>query len=449
MVDLAVAPDERSLARARRLRAAVATSALSKVSSVAYQIVAVPVIIASVGSNGYSQFAVVLAAFGWLGPLFFGLGSAVTERIASDATRPISAQTRGTFMTALSVTGALLGIFFLGGVLLFLSRPAGQPDETALLLAGLATGLVVGGGVFDSALLGLQLSYVTNLLAFASSLVAIAATVAAAVIAPTVGAMVLATLGPVVLAKAISGFMLRRAEPGLWGRTRDIAWRAAPRIAGRGLVFAAISFSSFLSLDAGLLVVAARLGTDEVPAAALVLRVLPLVLSIVAIIMVPLWPAIAEAAKDGDVHWIARAGGRAAALVAAYAVTAALVVVVTGEKVVAIWTGGRIPVSFDMLVAAGGLIITFSFENVTQTLLFGLGRAGGLAAVLLFRSALSLILVWVLAGMVGQEAALAGPIIAALLTSSWLLPLLVVRGVRAAARLQPGHLGRRPGGNLG
>ncbi len=448
MADLSVEPDIRSRARARRLLAAVASSALSKVSSVAYQIIAVPVIIASVGSDGYSQFAVVLAAFGWLGPLFVGLGSAVTERIASDSSRPISDQTRGTFMTALSVSGALLGVFFLGGSLLFLSRPAGQPDQTALLFAGLATGLAVGGGVFDSGLLGLQRSYVTNLLSFASSLVAIGATVAAAIIAPTVGAMVLATLGPVVLGRAVSAFVLHRVEPGLWGRIRDIAWRAAPRIAGRGLVFAAISFASFLSLDAGLLVVAAKLGTTQVPEAALVLRVLPLVLSIVAIIMVPLWPAIAEAAKDGDVHWIARAGGRGAALVMAYAIVAALVVVVGGERFVELWTGGRISMSFDLLVAAGGLIITFSFENVTQTLLFGLGRAGSLAAVLLLRSVLSLILVFLLAGVVGQEAALVGPIIAALLTSSWLLPLLVVHGIRAQARLQPGPRGRRPGGNL-
>jgi O-antigen/teichoic acid export membrane protein len=424
-------PDRRSLARARRLRAAVASSALSKVSSVAYQVLAVPLIFASVGSAGYSQFAVVLAAFGWLDPLFVGLGSAVTERISSDGSRPISAQTRGTFMTALSVSGALLGVFLLGGTLLLLTRPPGEPDHAALVLAGLTTGLVVGGGVFDSGLLGLQRSYVTNLLSFASSLVAIGATVAAAVIAPTVAAMVVATLGPVVLAKAVSGFVLYRVEPGLWGRVGDIAWRAAPRIAGRGLVFAAISFASFLSLDAGLLVVAGKLGTTEVPAAALVIRVLPLILSIVGMITVPLWPAIAE---DGDVHWIVRVARRSAAFVMAYAITAALVVVIAGQKVLGLWTGDRISMSPNILVAAGVLIIMISFENLAQTVLFGLGRAGILAAVLVSRSILSLILVLLLAGVVGQQAALLGPIISGLLVSSWLLPLLVVRGVRAKAR---------------
>ncbi len=422
-------PDARSVARARRLRAAVASSALSKVSSLAYLVLAVPLILASVGPDGYSQFAVVLAAFGWLDPLFIGLGSAVTERISSDSQRPISAQTRWTFMTALSAAGILLVLFLLGGALFVLTRPSREPDQSALVLAGVLTGLIVTGGVFDSGLLGLQRSYLTNLLSFGSSLVAIAATVAAALLAPTVGAMVVATLGPVVLAKAVSGLALYRVEPGLWG-ARDIAWRATPRIAGRGLVFAAISFSSFLSLDAGLLVVAGRLGTTQVPAAALVIRTLPLILSIVGMITVPLWPAIAEAAETGDLRWIARAGGRVSALVLAYAVAAALLVIVAGQTVVGLWTGHRLVMSSDILVATAGLIIMISLENVAQTVLFGLGRAGTLAVVLVSRSILSIVLVYLLAGSFGQQAALLGPIVSGLLISSWLLPVLVLRGIR-------------------
>jgi len=427
-------PDGSSVARARRFRAAVASSALSKVSSVAYQVLAIPLIFASIGSAGYSQFAVALAAFAWLDPLFIGLGSAVTERISSDPSRPLSAQTRGAFMTALAVSGALLGVFLLGGSLLLLTRAPGEPVNAALVLAGLTTGLVVGGGIFDSGLLGLQRSYVTNLLSFASSLVAVGATVVAAVIAPTVGAMVVATLGPVVLAKAVSGFVLYRVEPGLWGRVTDVAWRAAPKFAGRGLVFAAISFASFLSLDAGLLVVAGRLGVTQVPAAALVIRVLPLILSIVGMITIPLWPAIAEAAGEGDVHWIVRVARRSAAFVLAYAIIAALFIVIAGGKVFGLWTGDRISMSPSILLDAGVLIVMISVENLAQTVLFGLGRAGILAAVLVFRSIVSLILVFLLAGVVGQQAALLGPIISGLLVNSWLLPLLVVRGVRARVR---------------
>lgn len=434
MAGLSAESDARSRARAQRLRLAVASSILSKVGSVAYLFVAVPLIIASVGSNGYSQFVVVIAAFGWLGPLFVGLGSAVTEQIASDVARPISAETRGTFMTALSVSGLLLAVFFVAGAALLLLGAGDAPDHTALVIAGLATGLSVGGGVFDSALLGIQRLQVTNVLSFASSVVAVVATVVAAVIAPTVAAMVLATLGPVVVAKVISGYVLHRDEPGLWGRLGDINWRAAPRIAGRSLVFAGISFATFLSLNAGLIVVAARLGTTEVAEVALVVQLLPLALSIVGMIMVPMWPAIAEAAADGDMHWIARSGGRAAALVMAYALVAGVGLVVLGQKLISIWTSGRIIVPAEILVGAAALIIISSFENVTQTLLFGLGRAGSVAAVLLLRSVLSLILIFALTDQLGQAAVLVGPIFSALITSSWLLPVLVIRGMNAKDR---------------
>lgn len=428
--------DPRSRARARRLRLAVATSVLSKAGSVAYLFLAVPLIISSIGSTGYSQFVVVIAAFGWLGPLFVGLGSAVTERISSDSTRPISLRTRATFMTSLSVSGVLLGVFFVVGAVVLLTRPPGEADHSALVIAGLATGLGVGGGMFDSALLGLQRLQVTNVLSFASSLVAVAATVAAAILAPTVGAMVLATLGPVVLARGISGYVLHRDEPGLWGRFADIDWRAAPRIAGRGLVFAGISFASFLSLGAGLLVVAGSMGSGQVAEVALVVQLLPLAFSIVSMIMVPLWPAIAEAAADGDVRWIARAGGRAALLVMPYSIAAGLILVIGGDTLVGLWTGGRISLPFDILLAAAGLIVITSAESVTQTMLFGLGHAGAVAAVLLLQGVLSLAFVYLLTNGFGQAAVLVGPIVAQLLTGSWLLPVMVVRSFRARDRLR-------------
>lgn len=397
-------------------------------------ILAVPLIVSSVGSNGYSQLAVILAAFGWLGPLFVGFGSAVTERIASDVARPISDQTRATFMTAVSVSGALLCTFALGGAFLLLVRPTGESGHAVFVVAGIATALGVSGGIFDSALLGLQRSYITNLMSFAASLAAVGATVVATTIAPDVGALVLAGLGPVVVARAASGYLLRRVEPGLFGRIGDVAWRTVPRLAGRGLVFAGISFESFLFTDAGLLIVGARLGSSEVAEVALVMRVLPMILGVVGMITVPLWPAFAEAAGDGDVRWIARTGTRAAAFVMGYAAIASVLVVVGGEKIFSLWTGGRISVSFEILLGAGAMIIISSFESVTQTLLFGLGRAGTVAAVLMFRSVVSILLVAVMTGTLGQAAALAGPVVASLLSSAWLLPVLVARNVRAKRR---------------
>jgi len=435
VVDQAAESAARSRVRGRRLRAAVASSVLSKVGSFAYQILAVPIIIAAVGSGGYSQFAVALAAFGWLGSLFAALSGPVTERIASDRSRPLSAGTRGTFLTALAIAATLIAVLLALETAVLVIRPSEGSDFSALAVAGLATGLTMGGGLFDAALLGLQRSYVTNVLSFASSLAAVIASAIAAVVVPTVAAMVLATLGPVVFARAMSGLALRRLESSLRGGLRDVSLRLAPAIAGRGLAFAGISFASFLSLDAGLLVVAAQLGSTRVAEVALVVRGLPLLLSVVGMIIVPLWPAITEAAASGDVHWIARAGGRATLFVMGYATAGALVIVVGGDRIVSLWTGGRISIPFEILLATGVVLITLSLENLTQSMLFGLGRAGTVAAVLLLQGLISIGLVVVLAASLGQVAVLVAPIVSALLTSSWLLPLLVVRGFRARARM--------------
>jgi O-antigen/teichoic acid export membrane protein len=109
-------------------------------------------------------------------------------------------------------------------------------------------------------------------------------------------------------------------------------------------------------------------------------------------------------------------------------------VIIGGDSIVGIWTGGRLALPVEVLVATGAVIITLSLENLTQSMLFGLGRAGTVAAVLLLQSLISIALVFLLATSLSQVAALAAPVIAAIATSSWLLPLLVIRGYRAKAR---------------
>ena len=418
-------------ARVQRLGAAIATSFVSKVGSVAYQIVAVPLVIASLGVGGYSKFAVVMAAFGWMGTLSVGFGPTVTEKIVSDRIHPISPEVRETFMTALAASAALLGVVLVVTVPLLAQQDSGgSSDGSTFAIAGLASAMAISGAVFDSALLGFQRAHVTNLFSFVSSVLALAATILAARLFPTVSAMVIAALGPVVLARGMSAVALHRAEPSLFGRLRDVKLRAVPPIARRGIVFAGIALAAFLELQGGLLVAAAQLGSTNVAEAALVLRALPLLSSVVAMITVPLWPAVAEAVRDGDIRWVRKAWARASALVMIYAIAASLIVIVAGQWILGVWTGGRVSVSNGMLVAAGLLIVLESWANVNVTLLIAIGRAGSAAAVLLVEAVVGVLLVGLGTSALGQGAALVGPVIPEILICSWLLPLLVVRAIR-------------------
>jgi hypothetical protein len=276
---------------------------LSKVGSFAYQLLAVPVLIASLGSGGYScvrrgPVGVRLARLG-----VRRRGRPVIEQVASDRSRPVSQRTRETFVTALAID-AVPGL--LAWASCCSSGLAGTMRRTrrrSLWPAGhrsLAAGSLDAPACSAPAVIRVERSQLV------SSLGAVVATVVAAVLAPTVAAMILATLGPVILARVVSGLALRRLEPSLRGGLRDIRWRRAPSITGRGLAFRGISLASFLSLDAGLLVVASQLGSTNVAEVALVVRGLPLVLSVVGMIITPLWPAITEAAGSGDLHWVAR-----------------------------------------------------------------------------------------------------------------------------------------------
>jgi len=428
----------RSRARAMRYGATVATSLLSKLGNVSYQVVAVPLIIASVGLSGYSGFAVVMASVGWIGTLSVGLGPAITERISADNVRPISSAVRETFMTALGASAAFVGVASaLVAMLALVADPSGAGASqmgSAFAIAGITSAMIVAGGVFDSALLGLQRYYVSNTLSLFASVLSVLATFIASRIAPDVGAMVLAALAPIILARVLSGLALYRIQPDIFGRLSDIRWRAFPRIAQRGMLFAGIAFATFLVQQAGLLIVAAQLGSTQVAEVALVLRSLPYVYSIVMMITVPLWPAVAEAAGNGDMAWVRKAAARAGTLVMAYAVVAAFVVMAWGESLIGAWTGGQVSVDFPMLAAAGLMILLDSWANLNATVLIGLGRAASAAGVLLLQGAISVIIVLAAGPTLGQLAALVGPIVVGSAIGAWLLPLLVVRTVRGRQR---------------
>ena len=84
----------------------------------------------------------------------------------------------------------------------------------------------------------MQRSYVTNILSFCTSIGALAMTIVAARLAPTVAAMVLAALLPMVVARATSGVLLHRTAPALFGGPDCVNAALASTIVRRGLVFA-------------------------------------------------------------------------------------------------------------------------------------------------------------------------------------------------------------------
>jgi O-antigen/teichoic acid export membrane protein len=67
----------------------------------------------------------------------------------------------------------------------------------------------------------------------------------------------------------------------------------------------------------------------------------------------PLWPAYGEAAARGDHSWVKSTLSRAIRATLALCVTWSLILIVFGNTILRIWTGGRVSFSRSLMIALG------------------------------------------------------------------------------------------------
>jgi O-antigen/teichoic acid export membrane protein len=136
----------------------------------------------------------------------------------------------------------------------------------------------------------------------------------------------------------------------LWGHGIASGLVPRPRIAlvdratlraqfAAGLNFLAIDVTTLLLLRTPELIVARMHGVEAVATFAAVARLIMLMLALFQAVLVPLWPAIAEAEASGDRSWIRRTARRSLATLLGMWAVGALGIVLLGPTFIRLWTG--------------------------------------------------------------------------------------------------------------
>jgi O-antigen/teichoic acid export membrane protein len=136
----------------------------------------------------------------------------------------------------------------------------------------------------------------------------------------------------------------------LWGHGIATGLVPRPRVAlidratlraqfGAGLHFLIIDVTTLVLLRTPELIVARMHGVEAVAAFAAVARLIMLMLALFQAVLVPLWPAIAEAEASGDRQWIQRTARRSLAMLLGIWAVGALGIVSLGPLFIRIWTG--------------------------------------------------------------------------------------------------------------
>jgi O-antigen/teichoic acid export membrane protein len=418
----------------RRIGLAASTGAAAKVLSLVVQVVAVAVAFRVLKAEGFAVFVTIVSLVSWLSLASLGVAPGLTlgmARAASSADRVAQARLLVVSLILMAIVASSVAVVALvvgstdaltGGLASRLGA-SGRDAAGALTLMILLVAAQIVLAVPEAAQLGLQSQHLTNAWNAAGSAVALGLLLTIGPSVSSIVGFVAISQGPQTVARALNGFSFVMSRPYLL-RPRGLPFRALlPPILGSGLAFAGIQLASYVSLQVGLLILAAASDSAAIALAGLILRAVTLASGAVVLLTTPTWPAITDAAARGDRAWAIAAVRRMTLLTMVYAAAVALFVLVGAGWAFEAWSGRSIEVSLALRILLATYFVLGVWSHVSAIVLVGLGKLRFTALILLGEAFLiaTLMVISIPAfGVIGYVGSLA---VGTALVSAWLLPV--------------------------
>ncbi len=435
--------------RLHRLRLAVATSLGAKTASLALQFAAIPVALHVLGPASFGLFVTISSLVSWMGLTSVGIGPGLTLGIARAVAKADVEGERAYFWTSVSLMTTISTLLALAVTGAFLAIPAssltGVADplmareaETSLVIIGLLSAAQLLFSVVDAARLGYQELHISNMWTLISTGISFIALLELGSVSPTVAFLIVALNAPPIVVRVLNGGFLLRDHTNLRPRRLIFKVALARQILLVGIGFAAVSLASFLSQQVGLVLLAQREGPEAVAAPGTMLRLIMLASSAVVMLTQPLWPALADATARADTSWARSAFRRVLGLSLAYSVAICVALLLFGQQLVHIWTGGALRMDQTMMMLFALYFPLGVWSHVHAMTLVGLGKIRVTAAVLLVEGIIAVVTVLVSIPTLGGTAIPLALLGSTAVVSGWVLPLIVARSVAVATESAAG-----------
>ncbi len=358
----------------------VFTAVGAKGCGILLQILAIPYAIRVLGVEAYGVYATAAALFGWLSLLEAGLGANLVTGMVSAIARGDHAGTGMLFRLGLGITALLawsVALLALAGVALWQSmqeggRGAGEVMPLFTAAAVLAA-LQLSTAAVSRARAALQQTHVNNLFGAAANLVS--ALLLLLLVKPGLSSvtLLLALNAPLVLAQLANGALLVAQHPE-WLSWRGVDWRRGREMLRGGAWLAFAQAGVFLEREAPKLILAAATTAAVVGHYACAVQILMILAGLVVMVTTPLMPAVADAIVRGEHSWWKRRVVCILLGVIGLGAVAALVMGVSGQRLVS-WVFGETMQfsSVDLVgLAAWGTAVLLS--HILYTVLIAAGR---------------------------------------------------------------------------
>ena len=346
--------DGRSKERYRRAALTSIASACARAVSLGTMLIAVPLTVRYLGTERYALWMTISSVVAMMGFADFGIGNGLLNAISAThgrEDRTVAARFVSSAFFMLGAIGLLLLLITVFGYRIvpwasvfnlrsqLAIREAGP--ACAVFIAIFALNLPLG--VVQRVQMGYQEGYQTHIWMAVGSVLGLAGILAAIHMRAGLPWLVLAMSGGPVLATTMNGSVLFGAErPWLRPRISNASSVAARRVFHTGLMFFVMQVSMTVGYQADNIVLAQVLGADSVAQYAVPMKLFSIVPTLLAILMMPLWPAYGEALARGDRHWVTKTLKRSVVLGLGISVPTNALLIFFGREIVHGWVGPQI-----------------------------------------------------------------------------------------------------------
>jgi len=394
--DSTVAPDlgrladtairhSRSRERHRRALVTAASAIGPKLLTLAILLIGARAVASAVTQDEFGVWLLLITASGLLGFADLGLGNGLLNEVAAANGRDDLGAARRAISSA-SAALLVLGVVLLGVFLVTLPvvpwsqfldvrRSSGTAVTAAVGVFAAATALSIIFGAAPRVRLALQSGWVSNLWSAGGGIISLTAVVVAARLGASLPVLVgAALLGAPLVAAADSILLFGFQRSDLRPRREWIHRLEATRLVRHGAMFCFLAVAIAVRFESDVLVISHMLGAAAVPQFALPYRIMMLAPGAVSLVMIPLWPAFAEAIARGERYWAERTLKQSLALAIVGTTVVSALVVAIGPIVLAEVMGSAGAPSRELLLVLGLLACVMSASTVLGVFLSATGQ---------------------------------------------------------------------------
>lgn len=433
------------LRRNRLLRLAMMSSGASKLTAIALQGLAIPLVYHALGTHRYALFLLISAALATLSLVQLGAGPGLTQAIARAHATENRREEGGAlasafaFVAATSVAGTaacLAVVHMVPSGVLFGPTYAGDQIEVvhAATVAVLIAALSIVLGVVDSALAGYQEQVATNLGMCASNVLStVALVLLCRYLHPSLIQVILVLFGGPIVCRLTNLILLFTRRPYLALGLRQITGRNFLLIAHTGASFWLIQAMGILEQHGGTYLMAHLTSAQETDIFAVIYRAVCLASSTVGILTQPLWPAFTDAVARHDFTWVNRAVVKIRRAIVMIAVSLATIVISNGGwGIQHLWhidiTGKR-----TVVVVLGLYLLSNLWTHFHYIVLMGLDRIWSVACLVIVENLVMLSLGRLAVPHFSALGMAAAYLLASVAIPAWVLPRILAVALRSVS----------------